>query len=220
MHDIFLCSHYCVEFFVISTEYFQIIVMEQELIKNCIEESAKVILSLIKIDKDIKKASDLITESLMNGGKILIFGNGGSAADSQHFAAELVGKFRNPLRSGIPAIALTVDTSAITAISNDWDFGYVFERQIEALGRSGDVAFGITTSGKSQNVLRALQKGKELKMKTIALVGKNTEHIKPFSDVVISVPSDDTQRIQEAHTLIIHIICEIIEQRFNKRFTA
>lgn len=191
--------------------------MEKELIKDCIEESAKVILSLKKIDNDIKKASDLIIESLENGGKILIFGNGGSAADSQHFAAELVGKFRNSLRKGIPAIALTVDTSAITAISNDWDFGYVFERQIEALGRSGDVSFGITTSGKSQNVLRALKKSRELQMKTIALVGKNSEHIKPFSDVVISVPSDDTQRIQEAHTLIIHIICEIIEQRFNNR---
>lgn len=186
-----------------------------DLIVKSIEESAQVIKSLVSVVDDINGASETIIESISNGGKILIFGNGGSAADSQHFAAELVGKFRNAKRRGIPAIALTVDTSALTAISNDWEFGYVFERQIEALGKRGDVAFGITTSGKSQNVLRALKKGRELQMKTISLVGKNIEYVKPFSDFVISVPSDDTQRIQEAHALIIHIICEIIEQRFN-----
>jgi D-sedoheptulose 7-phosphate isomerase len=148
--------------------------------------------------------------------KILIFGNGGSAADSQHFAAELVGKFRTPTRKPLPAIALTTDTSALTAISNDWEFPYVFERQIEALGKRGDVAFGISTSGRSINVLRALKKAKEIGLITISLSGKYKDEMEKFSDIVISVNSQDTQRIQEAHSLIIHLICEGIEIMLTK----
>lgn len=187
------------------------------LIKSSIEESIETLRSLFDSVEDIQQAAFLITESLLGGGKVLVFGNGGSAADSQHFAAELVGKFREQKRKGFPAIALTVDTSALTAIANDWEFGYVFERQIEALGRSGDVAFGITTSGKSKNVLRALARAKQIGMKTISLVGKYTDEAKPVSDVVISVGSSDTQRIQEAHSLVIHIICEIVEREVIER---
>lgn len=186
-----------------------------DLIRRSIEESASVITSVLNLIKDIKGAARLILDGFASGGKVLIFGNGGSAADSQHFAAELVGKLRVK-RVALPAIALTVDTSAITAISNDWEFDYVFERQIEALGRKNDVAFGISTSGRSPNVIRALKRAKEMGLSTVALVGKYVDDVKPFSDIVISVSCTDTQRIQEAHALIIHILCEIIEMKISQ----
>ncbi|GBD04347.1 Phosphoheptose isomerase 1 [bacterium HR19] len=182
-----------------------------EIFSGAIDESAKVILSLVEVIPQIKRACELIADSFERGGKLLIFGNGGSAADAQHFSAELVGKFRSSQRKALPAIALTVDTSALTAISNDWDFEYVFERQIEALGEEGDVAFGISTSGRSKNVLRALKKAKDMGLTTISLVGQNTQDVSHFSDLVISVRSSDTQRIQEAHSVVIHLICEGIE---------
>ncbi len=182
-----------------------------DILRRAIRESADVILSVNNILDRVIIASQTIFNSFLEGGKLLIFGNGGSAADAQHFSAELVGKFRRSERKALPAIAITTDTSAITAISNDWEYPYVFERQIEALGKKGDVAFGISTSGKSLNVIRALAKAKEIGMKTIALVGSRTEEVEKVSDIVIPVRSKDTQRIQEAHGLIIHLICEAID---------
>jgi D-sedoheptulose 7-phosphate isomerase len=193
---------------------------EQEIedtFKKAIKESSSIILDVIHEIPKIKKSCEILVERLSDGGKILIFGNGGSAADSQHFAAELVGKFRSQTRKPLAAIALTTDTSALTAISNDWEFPYVFERQIEALGKKGDVAFGISTSGKSLNVIRALKKAKEIGLITISLSGKYTYEMEKVSDIVISVNSQDTQRIQEAHSLIIHLICEGIEIMLNEQ---
>jgi D-sedoheptulose 7-phosphate isomerase len=188
----------------------------EEVFRRAIQESSSVILDVVAEIPKIKKVCEILIERFEDGGKVLIFGNGGSAADSQHFAAELVGKFRTSTRKPLPAIALTTDTSALTAISNDWEFPYVFERQIEALGKRGDVAFGISTSGRSINVLRALKKAKEIGLITISLSGKYKDEMEKFSDVVISVNSQDTQRIQEAHSLIIHLICEGIEIMLTK----
>jgi D-sedoheptulose 7-phosphate isomerase len=188
----------------------------EEVFRRAIQESSSVILDVVAEIPKIKKVCEILVEKFEEGGKILIFGNGGSAADSQHFAAELVGKFRTSTRKPLPAIALTTDTSALTAISNDWEFPYVFERQIEALGKNGDVAFGISTSGRSINVLRALKKAKEIGLITISLSGKYKDEMEKFSDIVISVNSQDTQRIQEAHSLIIHLICEGIEIMLTK----
>jgi len=188
----------------------------EEVFKEAIQESSSVILDVVAEIPKIKKVCEILIERFEDGGKVLIFGNGGSAADSQHFAAELVGKFRTSTRKPLPAIALTTDTSALTAISNDWEFPYVFERQIEALGKRGDVAFGISTSGRSINVLRALKKAKEIGLITISLSGKYKDEMEKFSDIVISVNSQDTQRIQEAHSLIIHLICEGIEIMLTK----
>jgi D-sedoheptulose 7-phosphate isomerase len=188
----------------------------EEVFKKAIQESSSVILDIVTEIPKIKKVCEILVERFEYGGKVLIFGNGGSAADSQHFAAELVGKFRTSTRKPLPAIALTTDTSALTAISNDWEFPYVFERQIEALGKNGDVAFGISTSGRSINVLRALKKAKEIGLITISLSGKYKDEMEKFSDIVISVNSQDTQRIQEAHSLIIHLICEGIEIMLTK----
>ena len=183
----------------------------EKVFEESVRESGRVILSVLRNIPEIKEACESISSAFSKGGKVLIFGNGGSAADAQHFSAEFVGKFRSAERKALPAIALTVDTSALTAISNDWNFDYVFERQIEALGRKGDIAVGISTSGKSKNVLRALRKAKEIGMKTIGLTGKNKKEMEKVCDIVIGVDSDDTQRIQEAHGLIIHLICEGIE---------
>jgi D-sedoheptulose 7-phosphate isomerase len=188
----------------------------EEVFKKAIQESSSVILDIVTEIPKIKKVCEILVERFEDGGKVLIFGNGGSAADSQHFAAELIGKFRTSTRKPLPAIALTTDTSALTAISNDWEFPYVFERQIEALGKRGDVAFGISTSGRSINVLRALKKAKEIGLITISLSGKYKDEMEKFSDIVISVNSQDTQRIQEAHSLIIHLICEGIEIMLTK----
>ncbi len=183
----------------------------ERIFEESVRESSRVILSVLRNIPEIKEVCEIISGAFSRGGKVLIFGNGGSAADSQHFSAELVGKFRSAERKPLPAVALTVDTSALTAISNDWNFEYVFERQIEALGKKGDVAVGISTSGKSKNVLSALRKAKEIGMHTVGLTGKNKSEMEKVCDIVIGVDSDDTQRIQEAHGLIIHLICEGIE---------
>jgi len=141
---------------------------------------------------------------------VLVFGNGGSAADSQHMAAELVGRFRKE-RKALPAIALTTNTSTITALSNDYGYDVSFKRQVEALGKKGDVAVGISTSGTAKNVTCALKKAKDAGLLTVALTGKDGGEIKSIADLSLVVKSDNTARIQEAHILIIHILCELIE---------
>lgn len=164
------------------------------------------------IDDNIEAAAELIAKSLETGGTIFWCGNGGSAADSQHIAAEFVGRFkkdRKPLRS----VALTTDSSILTCVANDYSFEEVFSRQINALGRSGDVLVAITTSGKSENIKQALVQARTMGIKTIGLLGKNGGDCKDYADVSMIVPSDTTARIQEIHILIEHLLCEIVEHK-------
>ncbi len=186
----------------------------KDLIYKDIEESFNLKkLAIENLINPIFSASELIINSLKSKGKVLICGNGGSAADAQHMAAELVGRFKKD-RSPLPAIALNVNTSIITAISNDFNFDTIFERQVKALMTRNDTLVGITTSGKSKNIINALIAAKELKGKTICLVGRNIEEIESYTDVIISVPSMSTPRIQEVHILICHILCNIIDTSF------
>jgi D-sedoheptulose 7-phosphate isomerase len=143
----------------------------------------------------------------------LIAGNGGSAADAQHFAGEIVGRFKKE-RKGYPAIALTTDASIITSWANDYDFNTIFSRQIEALGKEGDVFLGISTSGNSKNIIEAVKKAKEMGIFCICLLGKDGGELKNLTDLSIIIPSDNTPRIQECHIMIIHIICEELEKSF------
>jgi D-sedoheptulose 7-phosphate isomerase len=158
----------------------------------------------------IVRAGAIMVECLQAGGKLIAFGNGGSAADAQHFTAELVGRYRADRRA-IAAIALTTDSSALTAISNDLGFENIFSRQLEAIGKPGDVAFAISTSGNSPNVLRAAALAKKLGIATIGLSGRSGGELRDSVDLCLVVPSDSTPRIQEAHSLIIHILCGIVE---------
>ena len=159
-------------------------------------------------------AAAAITASLRREGKVLVFGNGGSAADAQHMAAELVGRFARE-RRGYAAIALTTDASVVTSVSNDYGYERVFERQIEALGTAGDVAIGITTSGGSANVVRALEAARGQKLTTIALTGRDGGAAGRTADLHINVPSDSTQRVQEVHMTLLHIICDLVERELS-----
>jgi len=181
--------------------------------KNSIDELMSVLKKSETVLSDvINQSAKLIIDSVKNNGKLIICGNGGSAADSQHFAAELVGRFKKE-RMAIPAISLTVDTSIITAWSNDYSFNTVFSRQIEAIGKKEDTLFAISTSGNSKNTIEAIKAAKKIGMKSIALTGNGGGAMKEIADSNIIVPSNNTPRIQEVHTLIIHILCEIIENR-------
>ncbi|MEO2118104.1 MAG: D-sedoheptulose 7-phosphate isomerase [Methanocaldococcus sp.] len=181
--------------------------------KRYFEESANVKLKFIEENEEkLKKAVEVIYNALKNGNKILICGNGGSASDSQHFAAEIVGRFKLE-RRGMPAIALTTDTSILTAIGNDYGFDRIFERQVEALGKEGDVLVGISTSGNSENVIKAVNKAKEMGIYTIGLLGKSGGKLKDIVDLALIVPSNDTARIQECHLTIYHVICEEVEKK-------
>lgn len=157
-------------------------------------------------------AADVMLAAFGSGAKVLIFGNGGSAADAQHFACELVGRFLRERRA-LPAMALTADTTQVTAIANDYGFDRVFVRQIEAHGRPGDVAVGISTSGTSANVLAGLQYAKSRGLKTVAFTGGNGGSIGAAADVHVNVPHDLTPRIQEVHRTLIHAVCDLIEQQ-------
>ncbi|MBI4353486.1 MAG: D-sedoheptulose 7-phosphate isomerase [Candidatus Omnitrophica bacterium] len=163
----------------------------------------------------IEKAARLIFDSIRRGNKIIFFGNGGSASDSQHLAAEFVGRYESE-RKGLPAIALTTDTSILTAVGNDYGFEKIFERQIEALGKEGDVAVGISTSGNSRNVLLGVRKAKDLGLATIGLSGRSGGELKSLVDLVLIAPSHKTSRIQESHILIGHIICERVDELLQK----
>jgi len=166
--------------------------------------------SLISI---VGRVSEACIRALRGGNKLLLFGNGGSAADTQHIATEIVGRFAFE-RPALPALALSVDTSALTAVSNDYGFDHAFSRQVEALGREGDVALGFSTSGNSPNVLRAISSAKKMKLHTVAFTGRSGGRLRisPDVDDCVSVPSDVTARIQECHLLIGHIICELVEE--------
>jgi phosphoheptose isomerase len=156
-------------------------------------------------------AAAAIVDALGRGGKLLLFGNGGSAADAQHVAAELVGRFTRE-RVALAAIALTTDTSVLTSVGNDYAFDRVFARQVEALGRPGDVALGISTSGASPNVVAALEAARELRMHTIALTGSDGGAVGRAAAIHVNVPSDVTPRVQEVHRTLLHVICAIIEE--------
>jgi D-sedoheptulose 7-phosphate isomerase len=163
---------------------------------------------------DIERAGNLICQTLAAGNKVLVCGNGGSAADAQHFAAELVGRYELPRRS-FPAIALTTDTSALTAISNDYGYEEVFARQVAGLAQAGDVLVAISTSGKSSSVLKAVKKAKAIGCRTIALSGVDGGSLAEGCEVSVVVPGQRTARIQEAHITIIHLWCEMVDATFS-----
>lgn len=184
--------------------------------KNINEELAEHVLVIKKISKEqikkIEEVSLLISKSLINGGKILLFGNGGSAADAQHIAGEMIGRLLLE-RESLPAIALTTNSSVVLALGNDYGFDTVFERQVAGLAQKEDVVIGISTSGNSSNVIRGIIKAKEKGAKTIALTGGKGGILKDVADFSIIIPSGNTQRIQEAHILVSHIICAEVERR-------
>jgi D-sedoheptulose 7-phosphate isomerase len=156
-------------------------------------------------------AAHAMSDALGAGKKLLVFGNGGSAADAQHLSAELVGRFQKE-RAAMPAIALTTDSSILTSVANDYSFKQVFARQLEALGQPGDVALGISTSGESPNVLAALQVAREKGLKTIALTGRDGGSVGAAADIHVNVPDQSTARVQEVHRTILHVMCEVIEE--------
>ena len=165
---------------------------------------------------DFKKFLDFVIKTVKKGNKIILFGNGGSASDAQHIAAELVVKYKKK-RKSIPAISLSTDTSAITAIGNDFSFNEIFSRQIESIGKPGDIAIGITTSGKSKNVINALKLAKKKKIISVILTKKkypNKQHLKKISDLILGVPANETARIQELHILVGHLMCAVIDEVF------
>jgi D-sedoheptulose 7-phosphate isomerase len=157
------------------------------------------------------EASEAVIEALRRGGKVLVFGNGGSAADAQHFAAELVGRFTRERRA-LTAIALTTDTSILTAVANDYAFDRVFARQIEALGREGDVAIGISTSGASRNVVAALTVARHAGLTSVGMTGRDGGAVGAAADIHINVASASTARVQEVHRTLLHAMCELIER--------
>ena len=186
--------------------------MMKENIKNQILESAKIKNEMVRNGiESIEKAAELLIGSINAGGKILWCGNGGSAADAQHLATELMGGISDHDRMPIPSIALTTDSSFITAWSNDTDFDSIFSRQVQGLGAEGDVLIGISTSGNSENVINALKQAKYKNLKTIAFTGKTGGNLDGIADITIKVPSDNTQRIQESHIMIGQILCSLIE---------
>ena len=166
-----------------------------------------------ELPNKIKKISEIIIHAIDQKKKVILFGNGGSAADAQHIAAEFTGRFVRE-RRGLPAIAITTDTSALTAIGNDYGFDFVFSRQVEALANEGDVLIGISTSGNSVNVIKALEVGKQLKCVTVSFTGKEGGEIAKSTDININIKHSVTARIQEMHILVGHLICTLIDNKF------
>jgi len=192
--------------------------MNNNNIKKHFTEHKKVLEILLDnkvFQKKIEDSAKLIIKAFSKSGKLMIAGNGGSAADAQHIAAEFIGKL-NLKRKALPAIALTTDTSILTCISNDYHFNQIFFRQIQGIGKSGDVFLAITTSGKSKNILEAIKLSKKKKIKIIVLTGKNGKFLEKYTNVCIPIPSSNTQTIQEMHIIILHIICDLIEQNIKR----
>lgn len=192
---------------------FQFDMMNKVLIDRCLAEHEEVIRTVRNtLPNQISKAAAVVLEAIDRGNTVFLCGNGGSAADAQHIAAEFTGRFVKERRA-LPAVALTTDTSALTAIGNDYGFESVYSRQIEALGRPGDLLIAISTSGESENVLAAVRKANEKSMVTIGLSGKNGGRMSALCAHNLIVPSNTTARIQEAHILIGHIFCEAVDER-------
>jgi D-sedoheptulose 7-phosphate isomerase len=187
--------------------------MSSKLIRAAFEEHVSVFTRVQnELSDEILLAADILSTALLGRNKVLFCGNGGSAADCQHLAAELVGRFVND-RIPLPAIALTTDTSSITAIANDYHFDDIFARQVQALAREGDVLIGISTSGNSANVIKAIQAANELGVKTIGMAGRDGGLLRSVCDQPIVVPSETTARIQEVHIFIGHMLCALIEAK-------
>lgn len=186
----------------------------KEVIKEQINDSISVKRSICENDdivKAIKESADEIIRCYKEGHTLLLCGNGGSAGDAQHIAGEMVARFRIE-RKALSAIAFNTNSSVVTAIGNDYEYNEIFKRQVEAFGHEGDVLIAISTSGNSESVVRAINKAKEMKIKTVSLLGKDGGECKGISDYAIVVPSGDTPRIQESHIMIGHIICDIVER--------
>lgn len=184
----------------------------KKIIETELKESISVKKEVLeKLTPQIETAATLLINTLKSGNKILFFGNGGSAADAQHLAAELIGRYRNN-RPALPAIALTTDSSILTCLANDFGFETIFARQIEGLAKKGDLAVGLSTSGNSPNVLIGLKKAQELGCSTLALLGCSGGTIAPEVDLALTIPSKITARIQECHITIGHILCRLIEE--------
>ena len=184
--------------------------MKSAIIKEFLAHQETIAKVIETMQGPLEEASKIAVETLKNGNKILLCGNGGSAADAQHIAAELVGRYKSD-RRGLPAIALTTDTSALTSIGNDYGYDRVFDRQVEALANKGDLIIGISTSGNSQNVVNALKQGKKTGCKTLGFSGAGGGAMDELCDINLIVPSNNTPRIQETHILFGHIICQIID---------
>ncbi len=184
----------------------------QEKIRNYILSSSEIVHNSVSLAPNIEKSITSIVKCLRKGNKVVLFGNGGSAADAQHIAAELIGRF-NIKRKSLPAIALSDNPSTITAISNDFSFDLVFSRQCESLISKGDIAIGISTSGNSLNVKKGINTSKKNGATTIGLLGNNGGTIKKFVDIPLIVNSTSTPHIQEVHRIIYHVICEIVEKK-------
>ena len=189
--------------------------MIQESIKKQVEESILTKQLLIESSlNDIEEAAVMLIDAINASNKILWCGNGGSAADAQHLATELMGGMSDHDRKPIPSIALTTDSSFITAWANDTDFSSIFSRQIQGIGNDGDVLIGISTSGNSKNIIKAIKQAKYKKLKTIVFTGESGGNIDGLADLTIKIPSSNTQRIQESHIMVGQILCSILEQYF------
>ncbi len=182
-------------------------------ISEILREHAEAVNTLQALEESIILFADRCLEVLRQGGKMLLMGNGGSAADCQHFAAELVGRFKKE-RKGLASIALSTDTSILTSLGNDYSFDIIFERQVEALANEGDLVVGLSTSGTSVNILRGLEQAKKMSCYTVGLLGRDGGTVKDIVDLPLIVPVNDTARVQECHIIIIHIVCQIIEEGF------
>lgn len=189
----------------------------KEQIVSKLRESADIKLRFAKESiKELENAVSLVQKTINSGGMIIIFGNGGSAADAQHIAAELVNRCTKN-RKALPALAITTDTSVLTSIPNDGSFEDVFSRQLEALGSKGDLAWGITTSGKSENVIKAFKTAKSMGLKSLAFTGDDKSKLEKAVNCCISVPSESTPRVQEVHITLAHIICEMVEESLSRK---
>ena len=190
--------------------------MEQTILSELSSHKAVIDDVIEQLQEQILAVCKIAVKTLRNGNKILLMGNGGSAADSQHIAAELTGRYKNE-RKGLPAIALTTDTSALTAISNDYGYEHVFERQVESIANKNDLLIGISSTGNSNNIVKAFNCGKEIGCYTIGLSGKGGGLFNQNCELNLVIPSNDTPRIQEMHILIGHIICQVIDDSFSDK---
>ena len=185
--------------------------MREELVAKTLADTIALHQRALENPRALLEAAAAIVAAFGHGGKLLIFGNGGSAADAQHVAAELVGRFERD-RRGLPAVALTADAAVTTSVANDYGYDAVFARQIEALGRAGDVALGISTSGRSPNVVKGLEAARAKMMRTIALTGGDGGAVGRLADVHVNVPTPSTARAQEVHRTLLHAMCDLVER--------
>jgi D-sedoheptulose 7-phosphate isomerase len=185
-------------------------------LNRAINDSVRTLESLKDLEQEVSRAADLMEQCLRSGNKLLVCGNGGSAADASHFATELVVRFAKNRPRALPAICLASDTGILTAVGNDYSFDEIFARQVAAFGVAGDVLICLTTSGKSKNVIRALEEGKVRGLKIVSFLGRGGGSMVGLADLDLLVKSDSTARVQEAHQFLLHVLCEVIEERLNQ----